>query len=95
MNGKGSAYYIPEPTKKEPFTIVWKEGEWSEDNLNGKGVIRTYNTSEKVWKKTYIGTFSNNFKSGFGLYYFNNMKYEGEFDNDCFHGQGRLTKTED
>lgn len=45
MNGKGSAYYIPEPYKKEPSTIVWKEGEWNEDLLNGRGIIRVYNTS--------------------------------------------------
>lgn len=43
----------------------------------------------------YIGNFSNNFKSGQGLYYFDKMKYEGDFENDCFHGQGRLTKSEE
>ena len=66
--------------------IVWKEGEWSEDNLNGKGIISTYNTAEKVWKRIYAGNFANNFKSGFGVYNFSGMKYEGEFQHDCFHG---------
>lgn len=79
MNGKGSAYFIPEPVKRDAMIIVWKEGEWSEDQLNGKGNISVYNVVEKKWKKVYCGNFSKNFKSGSGIYYFDNMKYEGEF----------------
>lgn len=79
MNGKGSAYFIPEPVKRDAMIIVWKEGEWSEDQLNGKGNISVYNVVEKKWKKVYSGNFVNNFKSGSGVYYFNGMKYEGEF----------------
>lgn len=65
---------------------VGRKASVDEDNLNGKGVIRTYNTSENYKDIRIVNSLDSVYTISI------TSECEGEFDNDCYHRQ--LTKTE-
>ena len=66
-----------------------------DDNLNGKGIVREYNTLVKKWIPTFSGQFQDGYRHGLGVAYFDGYKYQGNFENDNFHGHGRLTRSDE
>lgn len=66
-----------------------------DDYLNGKGIVREYNTLGKKWITTFAGQFQDGYRHGLGVAYFDGYKYQGNFENDNFHGHGRLTRSEE
>ena len=94
MHGYGVLYY--------PSGSVAYEGEWREDEFNGKGTVYNdqqgqlagsfdftdFNQIDDEWVK-YEGDLQHDAKEGHGrLYLTNGEAYEGQFSKDMVHGEG-------
>ena len=67
-----------DPKKRKNY-----EGEWLNDEINGKGIL-IYSTRSK-----FEGNFNNNLQYGFGIMYFSNGdRYEGNWNKDKQEGTG-------
>ena len=94
MHGFGILYY--------PTGAVAYEGEWKEDEFDGKGTV--YNDQQRLINGTfdftdfnqlddewvrYEGDLKSDAKDGYGkLFLTNGEVYEGEFMKDMVHGVG-------
>ena len=70
------------------------EGEFKDGKLNGKGKFSSVKEDGKFKDDNlynYEGEFKDGFFSGFGIWYNNFQKYEGEFLKDSRHGKGKIT----
>ena len=86
-----------------PGKITYKNGDIYKGNFengyySGQGILKmTYNDETSI----YLGNFENGSRNGHGIFYFNKQEindkddvwdvYEGEFKNDQFNGQGKIT----
>ena len=59
-------------------------GEWRDGNLNGSGKLIYANNGE------YTGTFVDNKKHGYGIFEGAEFKYQGNFIDDRYEGEGEL-----
>ena len=94
MEGRGALYYVNGE--------LAYEGEWSQDQLHGYGVLYNENpvyiTDPIDWKHLdqvqacwvkYEGNFAQDMKQGEGTLYMTNGEYfRGEFKNDLPNGKG-------
>lgn len=67
-------------------------GDLSVDKRHGNGVL-TYNEKDSNRRIKYIGQWKDGKRCGWGTLYFSNGdRYEGEFKNDNYHGEGKFIK---
>ena len=73
------------------------EGEFKDGKLNGKGEFLASKDGKLKDDShyNYKGEFKDGFFSGFGIWYNNFEKYEGEFLKDKRHGKGKITTLTD
>mmetsp|Transcript_96862 Transcript_96862/g.273771 ORF Transcript_96862/g.273771 Transcript_96862/m.273771 type:complete len:272 (+) Transcript_96862:117-932(+) len=81
-------YQLFEKGKKEPRTEPFKGSR----NFTGEGLAK-YVDAEGEWSDTYKGLFIDGRRQGKGIYTFkaNGDRYEGQFEDNCKHGFGKMT----
>jgi radial spoke head protein 1 len=86
MNGEGEKY--GEGIEYQANKFVYR-GQFREGKRNGTGVLKIYNSAQKV--SIYIGQFIDGIKHGEGKQFDENgVKYEGEWKDGKKDGFGRL-----